>query len=660
MSTHNGHQDFVATLESFRELKSGISGSRIKKLTTYALENVADEEALMQLVINYSNTCPATHKLGSLYIIDSIGRAYLEQARARDDYIKPTAKKGSCARGVYTLGESIQTLLGDAITRSNDDHKDKIRTLIDIWDRSGLFQKGYLNAVRARYFAMEAAGGGTKPLSANPKERCVEVLRSLQPQPVPKVDVPEGLLSGDLSQQQSALLQLLAGLQQQFVSGPAAAVAAVGVNAASAPIAASVSAPIVAPVSAPAPASAPTPAVAAAAAATAYASPVSGAPVPAYAQAPVPGTIVSPGSSSGSAPALGPGSHHARQPQPTQQESYGRADRRDRYSFTSRRNRSRSPRRDHHSSKANDSSNNHHLYPDEANVPSNSHYRPKPVSFDPSVPPDHVKVFSRTLFVGGVPPAMREHDIATVLRPYGEVQSVILNTGRKHAFVKVYSRQEAENVLANFNRDGSSPLRTRWGVGFGPRDCCDYQHGFSIIPIHRLTDADKKWCVSAQWGGTAGQPLQAGIVFEEPDIVVGEGVSSKAISQKMPTDSGRNGPKSGKAPRNAYARNSPGQYYGQMNAGMPPAPAPVPPQPLQQGYPQMYGAPVPPPQAYGFPPQQQMANMYDSGVPVQQQQQQQQPTPQQPPAPQQHRHQQFVDPTAQLNSLMSMLNQQQH
>ena len=61
----------------------------------------------------------------------------------------------------------------------------------------------------------------------------------------------------------------------------------------------------------------------------------------------------------------------------------------------------------------------------------------------------------------------------------------------KTRFVKVYSRREAEQVITSFNKDGALPLRTRWGVGFGPRDCCNYQHGISIIPIQRLTEADK-------------------------------------------------------------------------------------------------------------------------------------------------------------------------
>ena len=567
------NDEFVATLESFRELKSGISGSRIKKLTSYALDHVSEEPWLMQKVIEYSRSSPETHKLGSLYIIDSIGRAFLEQARARDDYIKATAKEGSCAHAVYTLGEAIQELLGNAISKSSDDHREKIRTLIDIWDRSGLFQKGYLNAVRAKWFSMES---GSEPnstsqsvLPQDPKERCIEILNNLQPgEAVPQVAVPEGLVSHDVASQHAALFQLLVSLQQQ--QGAFKAVAAQ-----------------VAP--------------------------------------PVRSSYVAAGNTI---------------QQPAQAS---RQDRRERYSASSRRTRSRSPprRENHRSSEGPNAANNHHLYPGEENVPTNGHFRPKPVSVDPTVPPDHIKVFSRTLFVGGVPPSMKEYDIAHVLRPYGEVQSVILNSSRKHAFVKVYSRQEAENVLNNFNKDGSSPLRTRWGVGFGPRDCCDYQHGYSVIPLHRLTDADKKWTTHAEWGGTGGQPLQQCMAFEEPDIVVGEGVSSKAISQKMPTDSGRNGPKSGKPVRSPPFRQSPGQnqFYGQMATG--PVPAPVP---ASNPYPPAnYGA-LPPIQAYGMPPnmpQQPVPAMYGG-------------MPQQAPPPQQSQ----FDPTAQLNSLMSMLNQQ--
>lgn len=70
-------------------------------------------------------------------------------------------------------------------------------------------------------------------------------------------------------------------------------------------------------------------------------------------------------------------------------------------------------------------------------------------------------------------------------------------------------------------------LKTKWGVGFGPRDCNNYQSGISIIPMSRLTEADLKWVHSAEYGGIGNKSLESGMVMEEPDIEIGAGVSSK-------------------------------------------------------------------------------------------------------------------------------------
>lgn len=51
-----------------------------------------------------------------------------------------------------------------------------------------------------------------------------------------------------------------------------------------------------------------------------------------------------------------------------------------------------------------------------------------------------------------------------------------------------------------------------------------------MIPISRLTDADRKWALTAEHGGTGGRALEGGMVLEEPDIEIGAGVSSKGRS----------------------------------------------------------------------------------------------------------------------------------
>ena len=60
-----------------------------------------------------------------------------------------------------------------------------------------------------------------------------------------------------------------------------------------------------------------------------------------------------------------------------------------------------------------------------------------------------------------------------------------------------------------------------------------------------MTDADKKWMVTAEYGGTGGLPLEWGMIVEEPDIEIGAGVSSKAMSRRIATDQGgKRGPQS--------------------------------------------------------------------------------------------------------------------
>lgn len=144
-----------------------------------------------------------------------------------------------------------------------------------------------------------------------------------------------------------------------------------------------------------------------------------------------------------------------------------------------------------------------------------------------------------------------EDDLRAIFLAFGRVQTCIVNVDKRHAFVKMITRDEAMVAKEGMEHYKSSDMQlrvcsviqplpylaldalclltfqTRWGVGFGPRDCSDYQTGISIIPIERLTDADRKWMLTAEFGGTGGKPIESGLVVEEPDIEIGAGVSSK-------------------------------------------------------------------------------------------------------------------------------------
>ncbi|KAL2707148.1 Protein NRD1 [Kluyveromyces marxianus] len=607
MANNTEHEDFVATLESFKELKTGISGSRIRKLTDYTIAHIKNVETLLSFVINYSRECTPTHKLGSLYIIDSTVRALL--SRSDNEESDGNGEENYYAKGIKLLNANILSLLIDGIENSDATHLEKIQELVNIWEKNNVFDRKSLETAKSRlnelisrnnavsssasstYSSKQRSASNTNTKVSSLSDRATQILNNIPKfENLPVVHVPSDLLSDDSLVQMSCLKQFLGTLQVELAKHQK------------------------------------------------------------LVRVSKPSSNVSKGNN-----------------RPTQY--IGRDSRNDR-SRSPPRNKNERTRQQSNSSSHNNrqqqqqsskelQGNNHHLYPDEKNIPSNPHYRPKPVSFDPTIPRDHVKVYSRTLFVGGVPQNFKEHDIARMLRQFGEVQSVILNNARKHAFVKVYSRAEAERIMAHFTGGGNPThgLRIRWAVGFGPRDCCDYQYGFSIIPLARLTEIDYKWSQSAEWGGTGGQPIQTNMVYEEPDIIVGEGVSSKAISQKMPTDKGVLGPKSGKVGQPAVIPQ-PSMPFSSLSPPPPPPPAvaqqaPVPQVgPVQQQYynqPTTYQQGPTPSMLYGqnqimSPPQQQ------------QQQPQQQSQHQNQPQESSQSPQNF-DPTAQLNTLMNILNQ---
>ncbi|CDK26860.1 unnamed protein product [Kuraishia capsulata CBS 1993] len=609
---------FDSTLKEFIGLRPpGVSGSRIKKLTKIAIDNVevctlgfrgvsnpsptnprlqSESQIVQKLYIHCKGIQPS-HKLGALYVVDSIVRSYVDQARSSGQTIDELAKDGTFARGAFNIQSLIENLIDDALAAS-DDHADKILKLVSIWETHKTFSDAVIKSIKAKHFT------STTPPGSPPKKAVANTTAD------PRVEANSASSASTADKDPSSILQALASLANK-------APAVNGLNQAP----------------------------------NRVLSP--GLPQPPAQVAPPP-------------PANDPNAIFQMlqnlkgnaNPLPPQQQMYQNQgqqpnlsyrDRDDRQGNRRGRERSRSPRRD----------NRHPLPPSgsvegEKNIPGTPHYRQKFVTTDNSIPAGSIKVLSRTIFIGGVPQYMSEQDLMTELRPYAEVQSVILNSDRKHAFVKVYSRAEAESVISSFTQQNNpSSLRARWGVGFGPRDCCDYQLGVSTIPLSRLTDADKRWAVAAEWGGTGGQPLVPGLVVEEPDIEIGQGVSSKAISKKMPTNSARNGPRSNRPGEfesanhnlpqnpmvNANTNNPLAQLFNQQQPQMA--------QPQQ--FPQMNfgapGAPIQPAQMNQFA--QMMAAM----------QQMQQPQGQAPP---QGQGQPTPDMANMLQNIASMMRQQQN
>jgi len=139
--------ELEAGLQAMLSLKPpGVSGSRIQSITALCTANVqvskidstppfdvyeveADatlqqsESVLIQKLYTHFKKAPGTHKLGVLYVVDSVTRKWTEQAKSAGQPINSAAQDGTFAAGVHRVKELLPVLMNDIILSSPDDQK---------------------------------------------------------------------------------------------------------------------------------------------------------------------------------------------------------------------------------------------------------------------------------------------------------------------------------------------------------------------------------------------------------------------------------------------------------------------------------------------------------------------------------------------------------
>lgn len=155
--------DLETGLQAMLNLKPpGVSGSRITSLTALCVSNIqviisnyfgsADfgfisqcitctapldvmlmvcpqsESVLIQKIYTHFKKAPGTHKLGVLYVVDSVTRKWLEQAKAQGQTVNSSARDGTYAAGVHRVTELMPVLMNDILQSAPEEHK--VRTFL--------------------------------------------------------------------------------------------------------------------------------------------------------------------------------------------------------------------------------------------------------------------------------------------------------------------------------------------------------------------------------------------------------------------------------------------------------------------------------------------------------------------------------------------------
>ncbi|KAH8756090.1 hypothetical protein F5883DRAFT_570271 [Diaporthe sp. PMI_573] len=587
--------DLKSNLQAMLILKPpGVSRSKINTLTNFCITNVQYESLLLGTIYAHFKNAPGSHKLGVLYVVDSVIRKWSEQASRQGQPVGGSAAEGSFAAGVNRATDLMPELMNDVIFFAPQNQREKIRKLIHIWEKGETFLGKMIEAFKDKLNNSQPANtllslGNRSDLAPPAVPANMENLADIARQNANKtqktpassdmalttLSAPDATLRPSSNPAAPASFTLRG---MPFL--PTSQAAPLTVTPPAPPFKAPQPQPAqlsnfraqngvagamnVIPAAAPGQRAGTTDPIALQVALiqhliedglspeyiasvikaflsnTAVAAPqISSTSENAYLLPPNGTGDSDPSRSDDTCASRSPtnGTHgRSRQrfsarPWEHRDASPGRDERRfrnyepnppprDRYNDRARNRqyRQRSPHRRYGHSRRTDG------------IATQQH---KWIAHDPNLSSGCIKVLSRTLFVGGV--NCSEDVLRNIFNGFGAVQTCIVKKVKRHAFVKMCRRQDAV-IAKEAMKSGRSPdvqQGTRWGVGFGPRNCSNYRTGISIIPIHRLTEADCKCMLTAGYGGSGGQPITQGMVVEEPDVEINNGLSSKAISKRM-------------------------------------------------------------------------------------------------------------------------------
>jgi protein NRD1 len=126
--------DLRSLLQSLTALKPpGVSKSKINEINNLCIAHIGvgrlfsdtyngltcvqSDGAIIDTIGSHFSSAPNTHKLGVLYVVDSVTRKWVEKAvLAAQPLIGSAAAPGTFASGIHKMTEILPTMMNDLIT----------------------------------------------------------------------------------------------------------------------------------------------------------------------------------------------------------------------------------------------------------------------------------------------------------------------------------------------------------------------------------------------------------------------------------------------------------------------------------------------------------------------------------------------------------------
>ncbi|KAI7652488.1 hypothetical protein KC318_g14933, partial [Hortaea werneckii] len=159
-------------LASLNQLKPpGASKGKIGSITALCVSNIQAETNIVQSLYRALKKAPATHKLGALYVIDSVVRQWIEAAKrnGQDLNIEGRGEPGTYNAAVKRVTELIPALFDDILKGLPADQKPKLENLLGIWEKGNIFPAKLLSEFRTKLSGAPQVAPQTAQVSSGGK-----------------------------------------------------------------------------------------------------------------------------------------------------------------------------------------------------------------------------------------------------------------------------------------------------------------------------------------------------------------------------------------------------------------------------------------------------------------------------------------------------------
>ncbi|KAI4523825.1 hypothetical protein K525DRAFT_179707, partial [Schizophyllum commune Loenen D] len=138
-------QSFESALKAIVQAKH-LSASKMQKLTADAMQLLEHDAQLVSILARTHKSLSGSHKIFSLYVIDSVARAARSKAK-KEGSAGSSSSGGNASSFLTKLQTVLNEVFREMVSGGVPEGKEKANKVLDIWSKGNTFPTSVLSGL---------------------------------------------------------------------------------------------------------------------------------------------------------------------------------------------------------------------------------------------------------------------------------------------------------------------------------------------------------------------------------------------------------------------------------------------------------------------------------------------------------------------------------